>query len=468
MKAKITALNKNYLVEFKDDSEFLSFVTNFNDKINDVEIINEEKLPELEKPVEVAKPSMSDGWKTLEKSAFVQKEKNVEKKGMTLGGKYAEFKYEPDKNLTNSTDDKVSEPKNDSPALKGEEPKAANVESTAKENEVKNDSPKSEAPKADAPKAEEPKSEPAKEESKEDDSEKKTEKKEEVKESVELDESRPDKEDYLDMENSVTPEQKEEVRDFFKDIVEDKDQYPDYEEMIEAMRSLDSNGAITHEQYNYCLAHWDEWLQEFDPELKEKEPTEEPEEIDEASEQIYTEDYKEGYLEGQDAYDMGHYVPAEESDVESDDFQKGYDDGFEDAKEGINKFAENGEHHGPFDEEEYEGELDEVFKAAGLEEGWKDAVRNGVAGLAMGAAVMGANPASAANNSELKANPAQIEQAIQHEGQWTTINIINGNGQKDTMEVKYNGDGTFEDKYDHTFDEYDLKALQRGEDIGGV
>ena len=92
MKAKIEALNKNYLVEFKDDSEFLSFLTQHNDKISDVEVINEEALPELQKPVEVAKPSMSDGWKTLEKSAFTQKEKGVEKKGMTLGGKYAEFK----------------------------------------------------------------------------------------------------------------------------------------------------------------------------------------------------------------------------------------------------------------------------------------------------------------------------------------------------------------------------------------
>ena len=455
MKAKITALNKNYLVEFKDDSEFLSFVTNFNDKINNVEIINEEKLPELEKPVEVAKPSMSDGWKTLEKSAFNNKEKGVEKKGMTLGGKYAEFKYEPDKNLTNSTDDKVSEPKNDSPALKGSEPKASDVEATAKENEVKNDSPKSEAPKADAPKAEEPKSEPAKEESKEEDSEKKTEKKEEVKESVELDESRPDKEDYLDMENSVTPEQKEEVREYFKDIVEDKEQYPDYEEMIQAMRSLDSDGAISHEQYNYCLAHWDEWLQEFDPELKEKEPTEEPEEIDEASEQIYTEDYKEGYLEGQDAYEMGHYVPAEESDVESDDFQKGYDDGFEDAKEGINKFD---------GKERYDDELEEVFKAAGvqLDEDWKDKARNLAAGAMIGAAVLHGGNALAANpasQSELTSNPAQIEQPAEKE--IGTFKAKGGDGQMLDVKIKYE-DGSYYDQYGNEWSEDDVESIKKG------
>ena len=158
MKAKIEALNKSYLVEFKDEDQFVSFLTQHNDKINNVEIINEETLPELQKPVEVAKPSMSDGWKTLEKSAFTQKEKGVEKKGMTLGGKYVEFKYEPDKTLDNAADDKVSTPKSDSPALTGDEPKVADVEATAKEAEV-------EAPKTEAPKAEETKAEPAKEES---------------------------------------------------------------------------------------------------------------------------------------------------------------------------------------------------------------------------------------------------------------------------------------------------------------
>ena len=158
MKAKIEALNKSYLVEFKDEDQFVSFLTQHNDKINNVEVINEESLPELQKPVEVAKPSMSDGWKTLEKSAFTQKEKGVEKKGMTLGGKYAEFKYEPDKTLDNAADDKVSTPKSDSPALTGDEPKVADVESTAKEAKV-------ESPKTESPKAEETKAEPAKEES---------------------------------------------------------------------------------------------------------------------------------------------------------------------------------------------------------------------------------------------------------------------------------------------------------------
>lgn len=208
MKAKIKALKKNYLVEFKNDADFLNFVTNFNDKIEDVEVINEDKLPELEKPVDVAKPSLSSGWETLSKSAFNDKEKGVEKKGMTLGGKYAEFKYEPDKTLDNAADDKVSEPKNDSPALKGDEPKVADVEATAKENEVKGAESKSspvesepkseESPKADAPKAEEPKSEEPKAE----------EKKEEPAEEPKKEESddKEDKEEKKKVEESVEGE----------------------------------------------------------------------------------------------------------------------------------------------------------------------------------------------------------------------------------------------------------------------
>lgn len=342
MKAKIKALNKDYLVEFKNNDEFVSFLTEYNDKVKIIDVLNEEGLPELNKPVEVAKPSMSDGWKTLEKSAFVQKEKGVEKKGMTLGGKYAEFKYEPDKTLDASADDKVSEPKNDSPALKGDAPTASDVESTAKENEVE-----------DAPKSEEPKEEKSeeKEESVEDDD--KEEKKEEVNESVEdnsvsedykegyiagqesydmghyvpaeesdeeseefqqgyddgfedakagidkfsddeehhgpFDEEEYEGDDNEDLSETVdqilSEEEKEEVREYFKDIVENIEEYPNYEEMIQAMRSLDSNDAISHEQYNYCLENWNNWLSEFDPNVnKEREYIDEPENVKEPEE----------------------------------------------------------------------------------------------------------------------------------------------------------------------------------------
>jgi hypothetical protein len=128
MKVKINALNKNFLVEFKNDEQFIEFVTKHNNQIKSLDILNEETLPALEKPVEMVKISEPTGWVSLEKSAFVTKEKSVEKKGMTLGGKYGEFKYEPNKNLDSATTDKVSDTETESPALKGEEPKASSVE----------------------------------------------------------------------------------------------------------------------------------------------------------------------------------------------------------------------------------------------------------------------------------------------------------------------------------------------------
>ena len=55
---------------------------------------------------------------------------------MQLGGKYTEFKYEGDKTLDNAADSKVSEPKDDSPAMKGEAPKASSVEEKTEEYPV--------------------------------------------------------------------------------------------------------------------------------------------------------------------------------------------------------------------------------------------------------------------------------------------------------------------------------------------
>lgn len=138
MKVKVTALNKNYLVEFKNDDQFVSFLTQHNDKINNIEILDEANLPATEKSVEMVKISKPTGWTTLEKSNFVTKETNVEKKGMTLGGKCGEFKYEPNKNLENSTTDKVSDTSTESPAMKGSEPKTSDVkEEPSKQNAEK-------------------------------------------------------------------------------------------------------------------------------------------------------------------------------------------------------------------------------------------------------------------------------------------------------------------------------------------
>lgn len=308
MKAKIEALNKTYLVEFKDEDQFVSFLTKHNDDVNNVEIINEESLPELQKSVEVAKPSMSDGWKTLEKSAFVQKEKGVEKKGMTLGGKYAEFKYEPDKTLDASADDKVSEPKNDSPALTGDEPKAANVESTAKENEVKNTTPKTDAPK--------------KEESKEDDSEDKEEKKEEIKESVEeIDvDDEGDEESYqvwiIDRTNGNKFSECVAIEYSEKDAIEEANR------VYNESKSKDKVAFVNYSETGETIYSIGDNSENKVVESEE-------------------DDYDRGYEQGKFDWEAGQFITWDDRDIkgesdvedaESEEFWKGYDEGYEDAK----------------------------------------------------------------------------------------------------------------------------------------
>lgn len=49
------------------------------------------------------------------------------------------------------------------------------------------------------------------------------------------------------------------------------------------------------------------------------------------------EDYKRGYEDGQFSYECGHYVPEEESDPDTPDYFKGYDDGWNDAHSNVNK-----------------------------------------------------------------------------------------------------------------------------------
>ena len=283
MKAKIEALNKSYLVEFKDEDQFVSFLTQHNDKINNVEIINEESLPELQKPVEVAQASMSDGWKTLEKSAFTQKEKGVEKKGMTLGGKYAEFKYEPDKTLDNAADDKVSTPKSDSPALTGDEPKVADVEATAKEAEVEiKDAPKTEEHDTKTPEEhkewhkEHPEHE-HKEEKSEDKEEKKedTEEKEEVKEAANpdmavkeklkdiLDEFSLDSDLCFDIFDCMSPESQQEYLN--------KNGYEDIGYAYDDNRELayDLVDFMNSEDLAKCKVMIEKWKAEEDEDLEE-------------------------------------------------------------------------------------------------------------------------------------------------------------------------------------------------------
>lgn len=40
-------------------------------------------------------------------------------------------------------------------------------------------------------------------------------------------------------------------------------QYDNCEDMINALRSLNSCGELTNEQYDYCIGHWDEMLEKY-------------------------------------------------------------------------------------------------------------------------------------------------------------------------------------------------------------
>lgn len=410
MKAKITALNKNYLVEFKDEDQFVSFLTQHNDKVNNVEIINEDTLPELQKPVQVAKPSMSDGWKTLEKSSFTQSEKNVEKKGMTLGGKYAEFKYEPDKTLDNAADSKVSEPTNDSPALKDDTPEASSVE----------ESPKTE--------------------------EKKEEKKE-IKEAVEEDDNIGGLEDLkkalimgkvtedeaisyiLDWGEAANEDEAIDLIGKLQDEAEaELDEVKSYSETLKTNSNQDYQRGYADGQESYKMGH-------YVP-------------ADESDEE--SDEYNQGYDDG--------FEDAKEGENKFGE----YDDPFEEEE-----YTGDGDHN-EYDDE-YDDELDEVFQAAGvqLDEDWKNKLRGAVAGLAMGAAVANSNPVNAHPNSqtELLNNPTQIEQTIKKNT--GTFYAKGGDDKMYKVEIRYE-DGIYKDQYNNEWTEEGVESIKNGEIPSGT
>lgn len=45
--------------------------------------------------------------------------------------------------------------------------------------------------------------------------------------------------------------------DYFKDMYEDEENYPDCESIIEGLRSLLSNGDIRDDEYDYIMENWD-------------------------------------------------------------------------------------------------------------------------------------------------------------------------------------------------------------------
>lgn len=45
------------------------------------------------------------------------------------------------------------------------------------------------------------------------------------------------------------------------------DSYEDCDEIIDRLRSLNSEGEITDEEYDYCLEHWDEILLDWESQI---------------------------------------------------------------------------------------------------------------------------------------------------------------------------------------------------------
>ena len=148
MKVQITTLKDNKLLrEFADDKAFLGYVEFNNSKIKNIEILDEATLPELQKAVEVAKPSMSKGWGVLPKSAFgsITSPEKADSVGFSDDKPIAtEFRYEP----TQPSDKAVKDDANDKVYLDGAKTEQPKVDQEPAEKEVKPE-PQKEAEKED-------------------------------------------------------------------------------------------------------------------------------------------------------------------------------------------------------------------------------------------------------------------------------------------------------------------------------
>ena len=63
--------------------------------------------------------------------------------------------------------------------------------------------------------------------------------------------------EFDDEENDLTEEEKEQAEEVFVSIAE---QYEDCDDMIDALRSLESCGELTQAQYDYLTEEWDNLL----------------------------------------------------------------------------------------------------------------------------------------------------------------------------------------------------------------
>ena len=137
MKVQITTLKNNKLLrEFANDKAFLGYVEYNNSKIKNIEVLDEEQLPELQKGVEIAKPSMSKGWGVLPKSAFgkITSSEKSNSVGFSDDKPIAtEFRYEP----TQPSEKAVKDDANDKVYLDGAKTKQPKVDQKPAEKEVK-------------------------------------------------------------------------------------------------------------------------------------------------------------------------------------------------------------------------------------------------------------------------------------------------------------------------------------------
>ena len=137
MRFQITTLkNKKLIREFANDEAFLGYIEFNNSKIKDIQVLEEEQLPQLQKGVEIAKPTMSKGWGAVPSSVLgsATSSEKSQSVGFAKDKPIAtEFRYEPSKPTEKAADDKS----NDTVYLDGAKTEQPNVEQKPAEKEVK-------------------------------------------------------------------------------------------------------------------------------------------------------------------------------------------------------------------------------------------------------------------------------------------------------------------------------------------
>ena len=232
-----------------------------------------------------------------------------------------------------------------------------------------------------------------------------------------------------------------------------------------------------------CKHDW-RYLESKEGDLEEVDPSEIG--LDETE---TNEDYQNGFEEGKFAYESGHFISPEdrnnlEDDSESEEFWRGYDDGYESAKEGLDDSEEElDENTDPITRNPYTG--DDIISYAKssmwrpedeeLEEGFKDGLKkagkfakNAVAGAAVAGSLMTANPTNAQISPDgTNSTDGYLQAQVEDEGTEQRINYadvvkagkpITINGQT------YSVEDLEQTRKEHGFDEADMNDIVNGID----